>query len=46
LAFTPAPESNEMDYPVLYAEPHPAVLSVLKAASDRPYLSKTLPTAL
>jgi transglutaminase-like putative cysteine protease len=46
LAFTPAPESNEMDYPVLYAEPHPAVLSVLKAAPDRPYLSKTLPTAL
>jgi transglutaminase-like putative cysteine protease len=46
LAFTPEPESNEMDYPVLYAEPHPAVLSVLKAAPDRPYLWKTLPTAL
>jgi transglutaminase-like putative cysteine protease len=46
LAFTPDPESNEMDYPVLYAEPHPAVLSVLKAAPDRPYLWKTLPTAL
>ncbi|ELS51285.1 transglutaminase-like domain-containing protein [Streptomyces viridochromogenes] len=46
LAFTPDPESNELDYPVLYAEPHPAVLSVLKAAPDRPYLWKTLPTAL
>jgi transglutaminase-like putative cysteine protease len=46
LAFRPDPESNEMDYPVLYAEPHPAVLSVLKAAPDRPYLWKTLPTAL
>lgn len=46
LAFTPVPESNEMDYPVLYAEPHPTVLSVLKAAPDRPYLWKTLPTAL
>ncbi len=46
LAFTPEPESNEMDYPVLYTEPHPAVLSVLKAAPDRPYLWKSLPTAL
>ncbi|MDT0484172.1 MULTISPECIES: transglutaminase domain-containing protein [Streptomyces] len=46
LAFTPEPESNEMDYPVLYAEPHSAVLSALKAAPDRLYLWKTLPTAL
>ena len=46
LAFTPDPKSNEMDCPVLYAEPHPAVLSVLQAAPDRPYLWKTLPTAL
>ncbi|MET9914796.1 transglutaminase domain-containing protein [Streptomyces sp. NPDC006476] len=46
LAFTPAPESNELDYPVLYAEPHPAVLKALRAAPDRPYLWKTLPTAL
>ncbi|MCT9082129.1 transglutaminase domain-containing protein [Streptomyces fulvoviolaceus] len=46
LAFVPDPESNEMDYPVLYAEPHPTVLSVLQAAPDRPYLWKTLPTAL
>lgn len=46
LAWIPDPKSNEMDYPVLYAEPHPVVLSVLKAAPDRPYLWKTLPTAL
>ncbi|MPY57039.1 transglutaminase domain-containing protein [Streptomyces spongiae] len=46
LAFVPDPQSNEMDYPVLYAEPHPVVLSALKAAPDRPYLWKTLPTAL
>ncbi|KUM87324.1 hypothetical protein AQI94_18450 [Streptomyces pseudovenezuelae] len=46
LAFTPDPKSNEMDCPVLYAEPHPTVLSVLQAAPDRPYLWKTLPTAL
>ncbi|OPG05149.1 transglutaminase [Streptomyces sp. GKU 895] len=46
LAWVPEPESNEVDYPVLYAEPHPAVLSVLKAAPDRPHLWKTLPTEL
>ncbi|MGW3444456.1 transglutaminase domain-containing protein [Streptomyces sp. NPDC001076] len=46
LAWVPDPQSNEMDYLVLYAEPHPVVLGVLKAAPDRPYLWKTLPTAL
>ncbi|NUP22945.1 MAG: transglutaminase family protein [Streptomyces sp.] len=46
LAWVPDPGSNEVDYPVLYAEPHPVVLSVLKAASDRPHLWKTLPTEL
>lgn len=46
LAWIPDPESNEMDYPVLYAEPHPAVLRALKGAPDRPHLWKTLPTAL
>ncbi|MGW0337125.1 transglutaminase domain-containing protein [Streptomyces sp. NPDC003011] len=46
LAFTPDPASNEMDYPVLYAEPHPVVLKALRAAPDRPSLWKTLPTAL
>jgi transglutaminase-like putative cysteine protease len=46
LAFVTDPESHEMDYPVLYAEPHPVVVQALKAAPDHPYLSKTLPTAL
>ncbi|MFI1939780.1 transglutaminase family protein [Streptomyces purpureus] len=46
LAFPVRPESNEVDYPVLYAEPHPVVLAALKAAPDRPYLWKTLPTEL
>ncbi|WP_405926572.1 transglutaminase family protein [Streptomyces sp. NBC_00035] len=46
LAWIPDPESNEVDYPVLYTEPHPAVLRALKAAPDRPHLWKTLPTAL
>ncbi|MFJ9243747.1 transglutaminase domain-containing protein [Streptomyces sp. NPDC101776] len=46
LAFVPDPEFNELDYPVLYAEPHSVVLGALKAAPDRPHLWKTLPTAL
>ncbi|MFJ9725705.1 transglutaminase family protein [Streptomyces sp. NPDC101209] len=46
LAFVPDLQSNELDYPVLYAEPHPVVLDALKAAPDRAYLWKTLPTAL
>jgi transglutaminase-like putative cysteine protease len=46
LAWVPDPGSNEVDYPVLYAEPYPVVLGALKAAPDRPYLWKTLPTAL
>jgi transglutaminase-like putative cysteine protease len=46
LAFTPDPESNELDYPVLYAQPHPVVLRSLRAAPDRPTLWRTLPTAL
>ncbi|WP_409473834.1 transglutaminase domain-containing protein [Streptomyces sp. HC307] len=46
LAFTPDAKSNESDYPVLYAKPHPVVLGVLRAAPDRPYLWKTLPVAL
>jgi transglutaminase-like putative cysteine protease len=45
-AWVPDPESNELDYPVLYAEPHPVVLSALKAASDRLRLWQTLPTEL
>ncbi|MFG2958061.1 transglutaminase domain-containing protein [Streptomyces sp. NPDC048291] len=46
LAWVPDPRSSEMDYPVLYAEPHPVVLGALRAAPDRPHLWKTLPTAL
>ncbi|MFC8920576.1 transglutaminase family protein [Streptomyces sp. NPDC057116] len=46
LAFTVRPESNEVDHPVLYATPHPAVLSALRAARDRPHLDATLPTNL
>ncbi|MGW0812951.1 transglutaminase domain-containing protein [Streptomyces viridiviolaceus] len=46
LAFTPDPRAHEMDHPVLYAEPHPAVIEALKAATDRPHLWRTLPTAL
>jgi transglutaminase-like putative cysteine protease len=46
LAWIPDPASHELDYPVLYAEPHPVILDVLKAAPDRPHLWKTLPGAL
>ncbi len=46
LAWVPDKKSNEADYPVLYAVPHPVVLSALEAARDRPALWKTLPTAL
>ncbi|MEU2772619.1 transglutaminase family protein [Streptomyces sp. NPDC007162] len=46
LAWAPDRERGEVDYPLLYAEPHPAVLGALKAAPDRAYLWKTLPTAL
>ncbi|MFE4620418.1 transglutaminase family protein [Streptomyces sp. NPDC056747] len=46
LAWTVRPELGEVDYPLLYAEPHPAVLGALKAAPDRPYLWRTLPTEL
>ncbi|MEU0739802.1 transglutaminase domain-containing protein [Streptomyces sp. NPDC006134] len=46
LAWIPDPRHGEMDYPVLYAAPHPAVLDALKAAPDRAYLWRTLPAAL
>ncbi|MGW7365763.1 transglutaminase domain-containing protein [Streptomyces sp. NPDC054841] len=46
LAFVPDPESNEMDYPVLYPVPHPAVLHALQSAQDRPSLWENLPVAL
>ncbi|MFD7975129.1 transglutaminase family protein [Streptomyces sp. NPDC059071] len=46
LAWAVRPDSGEVDYPVLHAEPHPVVLAVLQAAPDRPYLWRTLPTEL
>ncbi|MFD5558947.1 transglutaminase family protein [Streptomyces sp. NPDC127068] len=46
LAFPVRPEFSEVDYPVLYAAPHPTVLRALKEAPDRPALWQTLPTAL
>ncbi|MEU9640789.1 transglutaminase domain-containing protein [Streptomyces sp. NPDC048188] len=46
LAFTPDRAAGEADYPELYAAPHPVVLDVLKAATDRPHLWRTLPAAL
>lgn len=46
LAFVTDPASNEMDYPVLYAAPHPVVLGALTSARDRTHLWQTLPTAL
>ncbi|MFF5973208.1 transglutaminase family protein [Streptomyces sp. NPDC012769] len=46
LAWPVRPEFNEVDYPVLYDEPHPAVLSALRAARDRPHLWTMLPSEL
>ncbi|GGY12802.1 transglutaminase domain-containing protein [Streptomyces minutiscleroticus] len=46
LAWVPDVESNELDYPVLYAEPHPVVAHALRHARDREHLWKTLPTEL
>ncbi|MEW2511974.1 transglutaminase family protein [Streptomyces sp. NPDC046870] len=46
LAWTPDPASHEVDYPLLYAAPHPAVLAALRAAPDRPHLWRTLPDRL
>ncbi|WP_320775575.1 transglutaminase domain-containing protein [Streptomyces sp. CRN 30] len=46
LAFPVDPEAGEVDHPLLYAAPHPAVLGALRAAPDRPYLWRTLPTEL
>ncbi|MFI1765870.1 transglutaminase domain-containing protein [Streptomyces sp. NPDC020800] len=46
LAWIPDWKSNEVDYPVLYAEPHPAVLGALQSAPDRSHLWQTLPSTL
>ncbi|MFI2371358.1 transglutaminase family protein [Streptomyces sp. NPDC018833] len=44
LAWRVRPEFNEVDYPILFAEPHAAVLAALRAAPDRPALWRMLPT--
>ncbi|MEU7148004.1 transglutaminase family protein [Streptomyces sp. NPDC045456] len=46
LAWPVRPELGEVDYPLLFAEPHPAVLHCLRKAVDRPHLWQLLPTAL
>ncbi|GJF21719.1 transglutaminase [Streptomyces sp. HO565] len=46
LAFVPDREAGEADCPELYAAPHPTVLAVLRAATDRAHLWETLPAAL
>ncbi|MDQ0579303.1 transglutaminase domain-containing protein [Streptomyces rishiriensis] len=46
LAFLPDPAVGELDYPGLYAAPHPAVLGALRDAPDRAHLWRTLPSAL
>ncbi len=46
LAWPVRPEFHETDYPLLHAAPHPAVLSGLRSARDRPDLWRTLPTEL
>ncbi|WNI33594.1 transglutaminase family protein [Streptomyces sp. ITFR-6] len=46
LAWPVRPEFDEVDYPVLYAAPHPLVLHGLRPAADRVRLWRTLPVAL
>ena len=46
LAFPVRPEHGEIDYPELYAAPHPAVLRALRESADRAQLWRNLPTAL
>lgn len=46
LAWPVRPELGEVDYPTLYAAPHPAVLRGLQTSADREELWRALPTAL
>ena len=46
LAWKVRPEFSEVDYPVLYDVPHPAVIDALQAAPDRPSLWPIYPTEL
>ncbi|MFG2990539.1 transglutaminase family protein [Streptomyces sp. NPDC048257] len=46
LAFPVRPELGEVDYPELYAAPHPAALKALQESADRLQLWRNLPVAL
>ncbi|MCE3032432.1 transglutaminase family protein [Streptomyces sp. CMSTAAHL-2] len=46
LAWTPDPAVGELDYSLLYAAAHPAVLDALCTAPDREALGRALPSAL
>ncbi|MFG2750517.1 transglutaminase-like domain-containing protein [Streptomyces xanthophaeus] len=46
LAFPVRPELGEIDYPELYAAPHPATLKALQGSADRQELWRSLPTGL
>ncbi|WP_328540097.1 transglutaminase-like domain-containing protein [Streptomyces sp. NBC_00344] len=46
LAWAVRAERGEVDYPLLFAAPHPVVLSALKQAPDRSHLQRTLPSGL
>ncbi|MFB6578382.1 transglutaminase family protein [Streptomyces sp. NPDC056402] len=46
LPFPVRPELGEIDYPELYAAPHPAVLRALQESADRLQSWRNLPTAL
>lgn len=46
LAFPVRPELGEVDYPELYAAPHPAPLRTLQESADGPALWRNLPTSL
>ncbi|MEU3417263.1 transglutaminase family protein [Streptomyces murinus] len=46
LAWTPDPAVGELDYSLLYAAAHPAVLDALRTAPDREALGRALPSAL
>lgn len=46
LAFPVRPGLGEIDYPEVYAAPHPATLKALRESADRPELWRNLPTAL
>ncbi|SFY47735.1 transglutaminase domain-containing protein [Streptomyces sp. F-1] len=46
LAWVPDTARGELDHPVLYAAPHPAVLDALRTAPDREALGSALPSTL